>query len=112
MYLLPKNINKSFWNEFLQFLFQYTILNFIPKNLFEQFQRVANFYFLVVAFVQLFIDSPVSPVTSILPLIFVVVVTAIKQVRFVSITIEAMKTELEFCQRWGVKEIANHIWGK
>ena len=58
---------------------------------------------------QLFIDSPVSPVTSILPLIFVVVVTAIKQVRFVSITIEAMKTELEFCQRWGVKEIANHI---
>ena len=58
---------------------------------------------------QLIIDSPVSPVTSILPLIFVVVVTAIKQVKFVSITIEAMKTELEFCQRWGVKEIANHI---
>ena len=80
------------FDEFLQFLFQYTILNFIPKNLFEQFQRVANFYFLVVAFVQLFIDSPVSPVTSILPLIFVVVVTAIKQVRSLIIATEPIKT--------------------
>ena len=32
-------------------------------------------------FFQLVIDSPVSPMTSILPLIFVVTVTAVKQVR-------------------------------
>ncbi|XP_071160148.1 phospholipid-transporting ATPase IF-like isoform X4 [Mytilus edulis] len=58
---------------------KYTSWNFIPKNLFEQFRRLANFYFLCVGFIQLIIDSPVSPATSITPLVFVVVVTAIKQ---------------------------------
>ncbi|XP_052218556.1 phospholipid-transporting ATPase IF-like isoform X1 [Dreissena polymorpha] len=58
---------------------RYTIWNFLPKNLFEQFRRVANFYFLIIGIVQLLIDTPVSPITSILPLIFVVTVTAIKQ---------------------------------
>lgn len=33
-------------------LFQYTIWNFVPKNLFEQFRRIANFYFLVIFLVQ------------------------------------------------------------
>lgn len=47
--------------------------------MFEQFRRIANFYFLIVGLVQLFIDSPVSPFTSIAPLIFVVVTTMIKQ---------------------------------
>ena len=32
--------------------FQYTAWNFIPKNLFEQFHRIANFYFLCVAFIE------------------------------------------------------------
>ncbi|XP_038049880.1 probable phospholipid-transporting ATPase IF isoform X2 [Patiria miniata] len=58
---------------------KYTIITFLPKNLFEQFRRIANFYFLLVAVLQLAIDSPVSPITSILPLIFVISVTAIKQ---------------------------------
>ncbi|ELU14116.1 hypothetical protein CAPTEDRAFT_203466 [Capitella teleta] len=58
---------------------RYTAWNIIPKNLFEQFHRIANFYFLCVAFVELLIDSPVSPWTSIVPLIFVVVVTFGKQ---------------------------------
>ena len=49
------------------------------RNLFEQFRRIANFYFLIVGMVQLFIDSPVSPFTSIAPLLFVVVVTMVKQ---------------------------------
>jgi len=30
-------------------MFQYTIWSFLPKNLFEQFRRVANFYFLCMA---------------------------------------------------------------
>ena len=33
-------------------MFQYTALNFLPKNLFEQFHRIANFYFLIVAIVE------------------------------------------------------------
>ncbi|XP_064615667.1 phospholipid-transporting ATPase IF-like [Liolophura sinensis] len=58
---------------------KYTLWNFLPKNLFEQFQRIANFYFLCMVFIQLIIESPVSPVTSIIPLLIVVSVTAVKQ---------------------------------
>lgn len=59
--------------------FQYTVWNFIPKNLFEQFRRVANFYFLVSAIIAMTIDSPISPLTTFLPLLFVILVTAGKQ---------------------------------
>lgn len=31
---------------------QYTVWNFLPKNLFEQFRRIANFYFLIIFLVQ------------------------------------------------------------
>ncbi|XP_072245100.1 phospholipid-transporting ATPase IF isoform X3 [Leuresthes tenuis] len=58
---------------------KYTIWNFVPKNLFEQFRRIANFYFLIIFLVQLMIDTPTSPITSGLPLFFVITVTAIKQ---------------------------------
>ncbi|KAM6945440.1 phospholipid-transporting ATPase IH-like [Aplochiton taeniatus] len=58
---------------------KYTVWNFIPKNLFEQFRRIANFYFLIIFLVQLIIDTPTSPITSGLPLFFVITVTAIKQ---------------------------------
>lgn len=58
---------------------QYTIWNFIPKNLFEQFRRIANCYFLLIAVTAILIDSPISPVTSFLPLSFVILVTACKQ---------------------------------
>lgn len=36
----------------LFFPLQYTVWNFVPKNLFEQFRRVANFYFLIIFLVQ------------------------------------------------------------
>ncbi|CAL8256603.1 unnamed protein product [Merluccius merluccius] len=58
---------------------KYTVWNFVPKNLFEQFRRIANFYFIIIFLVQLMIDTPTSPVTSGLPLFFVITVTAIKQ---------------------------------
>ena len=58
---------------------RYTILTFIPKNLFEQFRRFANFYFLLNACFSLIPDvSPISPVTSITPLVFVLFVAAVK----------------------------------
>ena len=40
---------------------QYTVWNFLPKNLFEQFRRIANFYFLIIFLVQVrtgFIRAP------------------------------------------------------
>ncbi|KAJ8409446.1 hypothetical protein AAFF_G00228470 [Aldrovandia affinis] len=58
---------------------KYTVWNFVPKNLFEQFRRIANFYFVIIFLVQLMVDTPTSPVTSGLPLFFVITVTAIKQ---------------------------------
>ncbi|KAL4705339.1 hypothetical protein ACJJTC_006825 [Scirpophaga incertulas] len=58
---------------------KYTLLLFVPKNLSEQFRRIANFYFLIVTLIAIFIDSPVSPYTSIAPLTFMVMVTAVKQ---------------------------------
>uniref|UniRef100_A0A670YW80 Phospholipid-transporting ATPase n=1 Tax=Pseudonaja textilis TaxID=8673 RepID=A0A670YW80_PSETE len=58
---------------------KYTVWNFLPKNLFEQFRRIANFYFLVIFLVQVIVDTPTSPVTSGLPLFFVIIITAIKQ---------------------------------
>lgn len=58
---------------------RYTWYGFVFQNLEEQAQRIANFYFLCIAIVQLFTDSPVSPVTSILPLAFVILLTMVKQ---------------------------------
>lgn len=59
---------------------KYTVLTFLPKNLFEQFKRLANFYFLVTALLQTFLPfSPVGPATSLVPLLFVVTTTAVKQ---------------------------------
>lgn len=52
---------------------KYTPLNMIPKSLFEQFKRVSNFYFLIIAAIS-YIDgvSPSHPITQALPLLVVV----------------------------------------
>ncbi|TCD59897.1 hypothetical protein EIP91_011212 [Steccherinum ochraceum] len=58
---------------------KYTILTFIPRNLYEQFRRVANLYFLVLVVLQLFpVFGAASPQTSALPLLFILCMTAIK----------------------------------
>jgi len=64
---------------------KYTLLTFLPKNLFEQFRRYVNLYFLFVIVVQFIpgitpFDTPNGvPVSSILPLAFVVLLSAIKE---------------------------------
>lgn len=58
---------------------KYTLITFLPQNLLEQFRRIANFYFLIMTVISLVIDSPVSPLTSLMPLVFVISVTAAKQ---------------------------------
>ncbi|KAL5723693.1 P-type phospholipid transporter [Ranunculus cassubicifolius] len=58
---------------------KYTAINFIPKSLFEQFRRVANIYFLVVALVSF---SPLAPFTApsiLFPLVIVIGATMVKE---------------------------------
>ncbi|KAH7868232.1 phospholipid-transporting ATPase 1 [Lentinula edodes] len=58
---------------------KYTIITFLPKNLFEQFRRVANLFFLVLDVAQLFpVFGAAAGAISVLPLVFILVVTALK----------------------------------
>lgn len=59
---------------------KYTLLTFLPVNLFEQFLRVANMYFLLMVILQLIPGlSPTSLFTTVAPLVFVLAVNAIKE---------------------------------
>ncbi|KAL4118062.1 hypothetical protein PRIC2_010389 [Phytophthora ramorum] len=59
---------------------KYTALNFLPKSLFEQFRRVANFYFLIISLLQLCTDlSPTNEYSTIGPLMLVLTATMIKE---------------------------------
>lgn len=58
---------------------KYTLVSFLPKSLFEQFRRIANFYFLLCAFLSFTPISPNPPVSSVLPLVAVVSVTMVKE---------------------------------
>lgn len=59
---------------------KYTLLTFLPVNLFEQFLRVANLYFLFMVILQLIPGlSPTSIFTTVAPLVFVLTVNAIKE---------------------------------
>lgn len=58
---------------------KYTPLTFVPRNLFEQFRNVANLYFLFLVILQCIpIFGVVEPAVSALPLIAILVITAIK----------------------------------
>ena len=59
---------------------KYTVWNFLFINLFEQFSRIANFVFLLVVLVQLVPGvSPFNIWSTILPLVFILCVSAIKE---------------------------------
>ncbi|KAL5481607.1 hypothetical protein EMCRGX_G021802 [Ephydatia muelleri] len=58
---------------------KYNIFTFVPLNLFEQFMRVANIYFLVLVILQSIPQiSSVPYYTTLIPLIIVLLITAIK----------------------------------
>ncbi|XP_051123436.1 phospholipid-transporting ATPase 1 [Andrographis paniculata] len=58
---------------------KYSVLTFLPRNLFEQFHRVAYIYFLVIAILNQIPQLAVfGREASILPLAFVLLVTAVK----------------------------------
>ncbi|XP_046533419.1 phospholipid-transporting ATPase FetA-like isoform X3 [Equus quagga] len=58
---------------------KYNVLNFLPLNLFEQFQRLANAYFLILLFLQLIPQiSSLAWYTTVIPLMVVLSITAVK----------------------------------
>lgn len=58
---------------------KYNLVTFVPKNLFEQFQRLANAYFLVLLILQLIPQiSSLNPITTILPLSCVLILKGLK----------------------------------
>ncbi|GFR50254.1 hypothetical protein Agub_g12440 [Astrephomene gubernaculifera] len=60
---------------------KYTVLTFLPVNLFEQFMRVANLYFLITAILQLIPGlAPTSWFTTVAPLVIVLCINAIKEI--------------------------------
>ncbi|KAL6192981.1 hypothetical protein ACLB2K_034066 [Fragaria x ananassa] len=58
---------------------KYTVATFLPKSLFEQFRRVANFYFLVTGILAFTPLAPYSAVSAIIPLIIVIGATMTKE---------------------------------
>uniref|UniRef100_A0A8C2EXN2 Phospholipid-transporting ATPase n=1 Tax=Cyprinus carpio TaxID=7962 RepID=A0A8C2EXN2_CYPCA len=68
---------------------KYNIITFLPVNLFEQFQEVANTYFLFLLILQLIPQiSSLSWFTTIVPLVLVLSITAVKDATddYVSLT--------------------------
>ncbi|CAI9768069.1 unnamed protein product [Fraxinus pennsylvanica] len=58
---------------------KYTAASFLPKSLFEQFRRVANFYFLVTGILSFTDLAPYSAVSAVIPLIIVISATMVKE---------------------------------
>eukprot|EP00668_Euglena_longa_P012202 GGOE01014636.1.p1 GENE.GGOE01014636.1~~GGOE01014636.1.p1 ORF type:complete len:1133 (-),score=405.57 GGOE01014636.1:276-3674(-) len=59
---------------------KYTALTFLPLNLYEQFKRPLNRYFLFIGLLQLIpVITPVNPITTLGPLFVAFLITAIKE---------------------------------
>uniref|UniRef100_H2RJD7 Phospholipid-transporting ATPase n=1 Tax=Takifugu rubripes TaxID=31033 RepID=H2RJD7_TAKRU len=59
--------------------YKYNVLTFLPLNLYEQFKRAANLYFLALLILQIIPDISTLPwYTTLIPLVVVLGVTAIK----------------------------------
>ncbi|EOY00259.1 Aminophospholipid ATPase isoform 1 [Theobroma cacao] len=58
---------------------KYNFFTFLPKGLYEQFRRVANLYFLMVSILSATPYSPVHPVTNVVPLSLVLLVSLVKE---------------------------------
>ncbi|XP_032597042.1 probable phospholipid-transporting ATPase IA isoform X3 [Drosophila grimshawi] len=60
---------------------KYNVLTFVPSFLFEQFRRYSNIFFLLIALLQQIPDvSPTGRYTTLVPLLFILSVSAIKEI--------------------------------
>lgn len=78
---IPGVYNKSSPHSNVVHTTKYTIITFIPKNLWEQFHRFANIYFLFIALLN-FVPAvqAFGKEVGFIPIGFVLIVTAIKDV--------------------------------
>lgn len=75
-----KHPNRAYTNNFIRTT-KYTIFTFLPKNLFEQFHRFANLYFLFIVLLNWVpAINAFGKEISMMPVIFVLGVTAIKDI--------------------------------
>ena len=58
---------------------KYHLITFIPVNLFHQFSRLANFYFLIVILLLQFDWAPISATAAIIPLVIVIGISMIRE---------------------------------
>lgn len=59
---------------------KYNVLTFLPRFLYSQFRRAANAFFLFIALLQQIPDvSPTGRWTTLVPLLFILVVAAVKE---------------------------------
>ncbi|KAM4634801.1 phospholipid-transporting ATPase ID-like isoform 1-T2 [Polymixia lowei] len=74
----PHNLSYQYANNAIK-TSKYNVLTFLPLNLFEQFQRLANAYFLFLFILQLIPEiSSLSWFTTVVPLVLVLSITAVK----------------------------------
>ena len=78
-----RGINKMFGNNYVSTA-KYTAFSFLPMSLFEQFRRVANFYFLCISILMLigtytsYYDTPYAPWSTLAVLTLVVMISVTK----------------------------------
>lgn len=58
---------------------KYTVLTFLPLNLYHQFSRLANFYFLIIVLLLQFDWAPISASAALFPLTIVIGISAIRE---------------------------------
>ena len=77
---IDQNINEFHYKNNKIDTTKYNIFTFIPKALLLQFVRLANIYFLVCAILQCIpAISPLTPATAVVPLVFVLSVSIIRE---------------------------------
>uniref|UniRef100_A0A8C2JJI0 Phospholipid-transporting ATPase n=1 Tax=Cyprinus carpio TaxID=7962 RepID=A0A8C2JJI0_CYPCA len=79
--LLGCNHISNILSSFLSSTAKYNVLTFLPRFLYSQFRRAANSFFLFIALLQQIPDvSPTGRWTTLVPLLFILVVAAVKEV--------------------------------
>lgn len=59
---------------------KYSLLNFLPLSLFNQYKRLANVYFLLISILSFFPSiAPWEPIAQVFPTIFVLVVAIVRE---------------------------------